>query len=331
MKLISIIIPIYNVEKYISKCISSVYDQDLEYDQFEVIIVDDESPDNSLEIAKNIAIDHANINIISQKNKGLGGARNTGILNAEGKYLLFLDSDDYLLPNTLHNITKIAQNDELDILEFGAEGITSNGDVVYRAEKTTEGKIYDGVAYYNTLKYMNSACNKLYKRELLVENKLLFLEQLYLEDFEFNTRVFLAAKRVMAINNIVAHYLQSPDSITRNTSLAKKEKMLSDLVKIIMITKQLKFDYATDITNKDLDNYFGTRLSFLNVTLFYQLFKNSRPYKKFKQIKEQLEKEGGFCVSSSLEERSKDLFRKIMLKNFWLFKFTQPLKSLFAS
>ncbi len=324
---LSIIIPMYNVEQYINKCVTSTYNQGLSENEFEIIMVDDESPDNSLSVAKEIAKSHSNIRIISQKNKGLGGARNTGIKHAKGSYLLFLDSDDYLLPNAFKDIISIAIDNELDILEFGCQGVLPNGKIAYEVSMNSNGEIYNGVDYYNMLKYMNSACNKLYNRKLLLENNNLFLEKIYIEDFEFNTRVFYYSNKVMAINNIAAHYLQSPDSITRNTSNEKKEKMLLDLIQVLRITKS----FSKKVTqNKQTKKYFGCRLSFINVTLFYQLLKNKRPYKQVIKIKNQLKNEGLLHVNYSISEKTKDLFRVTFLHHFWLFKITQPLqKALF--
>lgn len=326
---ISIIIPMYNVEQYISKCIESTYHQGFNESEFEIILVDDESPDNSLSLANSIAEQHSNIKIISQKNRGLGGARNTGVQNSKGLYLLFLDADDYLLPNVLKEVIEIASENYLDIIEFGSQGVTQDGQVIYEISKTTNGIIYDGIEYYNNLKYMNSACNKLYKRSLLEANKLFFIEKIYIEDFEFNTRSFFYAKKVMAVNNIIAHYLQSPNSITRNTSNEKKEKMLNDLIQVLKLTKKFSIDSASNNLSLNKE-YFETRLSFLNITIFYQLFKHKKSYAKIKEVKDLLIEEKLFFINKSVSERYKDLFRVCFLYNFWIFKITQPLqKTLF--
>ena len=325
---LSIIIPMFNVSKYLQKCINSAYKQGFIDSEFELILVDDESPDDSLSVANNEAKDHCNISIISQKNKGLGGARNTGILHAKGKYLLFLDADDYLLPNALKEIVNIALQKELDILEFGAQGVLPNGEITYQISKSSNQNIYNGILYYNKIKYMNSACNKLYKRELLLETQIYFLERIYIEDFEFNTRVFFYAKNVMAVNNVVAHYLQSTDSITRNTSKEKKEKMLEDLISVLRYTKLFK--EKTDIMkeSQDIRKYFGTRMSFLNITIFYQLYKNKSSYKRIKQIKDKLENERLFQINCAVSEKSKDFFRILILNNMWLFKVIQPIQKI---
>ena len=323
MKL-SVIIPIYNVEKYIEKCIKSLLDNDLGFSEYEIIVVDDESPDNSLNIVKELANQYSNIKIISQKNKGLGGARNTGISNSSGEYLLFLDSDDWYLNNTLKNLISIADKYNLEILEFAAQGITSKEDVLFHFFNTTNQNVLSGVAYYNNIRYLNSACNKLYKRSFLVNNNLFFLEKIFIEDFEFNTRVFFKAKRVMATDYLVAQFLQSENSITRNNDISKKEKVINDFIQIIQVTNDL---YLKEVNSKDreLKLFFEERISFLVTTLFFQLLKYKTSYTYKKKIKKQLEQKGLLFTDIIIYDKNKDLFRKIIIKNFFLFKIVQPI------
>lgn len=323
MKL-SVIIPIYNVEKYIEICIKSLLDNDLDVSEYEIIVVDDESPDNSLNIVKELANQYSNIKIISQKNKGLGGARNTGISNSSGEYLLFLDSDDWYLNNTLKNLISIADKYNLEILEFAAQGITSNGGISFHFFNSTNKNVLSGVAYYNTIRYLNSACNKLYKRNFLVNNNLFFLEKIFIEDFEFNTRVFFKAKRVMATDYLVAQFLQSENSITRNNDISKKEKVINDFIQIIQITNDL---YLKEVNSKDreLKLFFEERISFLVTTLFFQLLKYKTSYTYKKKIKKQLEQKGLLFTDIIIYDKNKDLFRKIIIKNFFLFKIVQPI------
>ena len=98
----SVIIPVYNVEKFIGKCLDSVFKQT--YSDYEIVAVNDGSTDSSLKILENYQINNPKLKIISQKNKGLGGARNTGISNAKGEFLIFLDSDDYIATNMLETL-----------------------------------------------------------------------------------------------------------------------------------------------------------------------------------------------------------------------------------
>ncbi|QDP85822.1 glycosyltransferase [Chryseobacterium sp. SNU WT5] len=315
MKKITIIIPCYNVERYIAKCISSVFQQDLHEDEFEVIIVDDDSPDGSLAIAREVTQNRKNITIISQENKGLGGARNTGVLNATGEYLLFLDSDDWLLPNVLKNLLIIAEQDDLDILEFSAQGINSEGKILYQISNNST-VFNSGFDYYNNIRYMNSACNKLYRRDFLRKNNILFLEQIFIEDFEFNTRCFSSVKRIRATDLVVAQFLQSENSITRNTDDSKKNKMISDIIAVIKKTHNLSTEFPTC---KQTDLFFLERMNFLVATLFFQLVKRRSSYEEVKALKSQLIKEDVFYVNHQIFDVKKNIFRILLLKNLWLY------------
>lgn len=315
MKKISIIIPMYNVAQYLKKCIDSVYAQGLQDSDFEVVIIDDESLDDSLDKAKKLTLEKKNVIIISQKNKGLGGARNTGIEYATGTYVLFLDSDDFLLPNKLKNIIKVAKENDLDVLEFGAKGIDKNGNIVYSISVCSENMVFNGIEYYRKFRYMDSACNKLYKRDFLNKNNLRFVEKIYVEDYEFNTRVFAIAQKVMAIPTIVSHFLQSTNSITRNNHPEKLKKMKQDIIEVI---KQIENQKNNSSIEKH--DFYNQRLSFLTATLFYQLFKNKASYNDFVDLKSQLTNDKMLFFNYPIYDKKKNYFRLIILKNFFLIK-----------
>lgn len=313
--MISLIIPMYNVAQYLPKCIESAYNQGMSDSEFEVVIIDDESPDNSLEIVKKLTCKKNNVTIISQKNRGLGGARNTGIENAKGDYVLFLDSDDIILPNMLKNCVVLAQKQNLDILEFGAQGINPVGKVVYTFSVSSEDKIYDGITYYHNVRYIDSACNKLYKRDFLNINNLRFIEKIFIEDYEFNTRAFYLAKRVMASSSIVSHFLQSPNSITRSNNTEKREKMKQDIMQVIK-----RIDIQKKTASPEKVNFFNQRLSYLTATLFYQLVKDNVSYQEYKDLKQLMVSNNIFFVDYPIYDKKKNFFRILFLKNFFLFK-----------
>ena len=169
---------------------------------------------------------------------------------------------------------------------------------------------------------MNSACNKLYKREFLTENQLFFLERIFIEDFEFNTRVFYNAKRVAAISRIGAHFLQSENSITRNTNTEKKKKMVEDILQVLRITHFLFLKSNSNDLEEKI--FFRERLGFLLATLFFQKAKNKSSYLEVKQLKEELESEGVYYVDYPLFQRSKNIFRILILKNISLYKLIRP-------
>lgn len=322
MKKISIIIPCYNVEKYVEICVNSVLNQKTDF-EVEVIIIDDESTDESLSTAKKLASENPFIKVISQKNKGLGGARNTGIINANGKYILFLDADDFLAENALLNLINLAEKHDVEILEFAATGIDNKGNKTYQISNKIEIP-QDGFSYYNQVRYMNSACNKLYKRDFLIKNNFLFLEQIYIEDFEFNTRVFAQAEKVLATNILGAYFLQSSESITRNKDEAKKNKMQKDLIKVIKITADIHKKIQKN--EKKVDDFFNERLSFLTTTLFYQLLKRNASYTEVKEVKNRLVSEKIFFANHKIYEKEKEIFRRILVKNMYLYPIINAIK-----
>ena len=123
---LSIIIPVYNVEKYIEKCLLSCIKQDISYEDYEIVVVNDGSPDNSITIVERIAKDYSNIRIINQENQGLSGARNTGMKHAKGNYIWFVDSDDYIEENCLGRIVSYL-NGDLDILQLQYRHVFEDG------------------------------------------------------------------------------------------------------------------------------------------------------------------------------------------------------------
>ncbi len=328
MKKLSIIIPIYNVEKYVEKCIASVYQQNLSENDFEIIVVDDESPDGSLAIVQRIAENHSNITIISQKNKGLGGARNTGIQAAKTKYILFLDSDDFLEPNVLQTYLDLADKHDTDFVEFGVQAAYMDGRVEVIKSNTSNEKVYSGIDYASNFKYMYSSDNKLYSREFLHSNKLLFIEHIYIEDYEFMTRAFRKAKRIVASDVMGVNYLQSPGSITRSTDPAKKQKKLDDIKRILGIIATAKKEAIAEGAGQDIERFYDIRLSFLNVTIMTQLVKDKASFGEMKKLRQELVAAGVWTVKQPVVEWNRNVFRWVLKNAFGLFRITQPLLKL---
>lgn len=319
---LSVVVPAYNVEQYIEKCLLSVISNDLPHAFLEIIVVDDESPDKSVEVVQPLAHQYPFLRIISQKNAGLGGARNTGIKNATGAYILFLDSDDWVLENTLNTLVTKAMELDADVYEFSAQGVDPAGKVVYQFSANSGAAPLDGITYYNQIRYMNSACNKLYRRELLVDNGLYFLERIYIEDFEFNTRLLLKAKRVFATDFLVSQFLQSPDSITRNTSPARQKKMVDDIFRVLTITQSL---FQSHPQSDASDRFFKERLGFIVATVFYQLFKNKADFSEVENLGKTLREQQLMYVDFPIHQRNKDWFRRLFLQHFFLFRIAHQL------
>ncbi|MCF9027061.1 glycosyltransferase family 2 protein [Acinetobacter nectaris] len=230
MYIISLIIPIYKVEKYIESCLHSVFNQSCN-ENIEVILVDDGSPDNSISIAQSyidsLSLVHKkNTRIIQQENKGLSGARNTGIKHAQGKYLAFLDSDDILNANFFSKIIPILDNIEPEILQFRAERFDDQGNVTSFLSSLAVDGLYTKDEIWQSLCNQSAwfAWLRVYNRKLFV-NENFFPEGKNFEDAYTIPYIFLSAKKIFILNDILIKYRFNPLGITAT----KSEKNLTDL------------------------------------------------------------------------------------------------------
>jgi len=219
---ISFIVPYYNVEKYIAACLDSLYAQDIPEDDYEVICVDDCSPDNSKKIVVEYQKDHNNIILIEHKeNKKQGGARNTGLLNAKGKYVWFVDSDDKIKPSCLKKMLTISNALNLNVLMFNYEKIDSNSDVSLGSYLSyNDSECMSGVQYVNTnfgekfIYYLGYVWQSIYNREFLIRNNFFFPENLFWEDTVFPPKALLFASRVCSVKETYYQYRENPASVT---------------------------------------------------------------------------------------------------------------------
>lgn len=218
MKL-SIIVPMYNVELYIEKCLLSCLNQDIPAFDYEIIVINDGSPDGSLAIAEHIASLYDNITIVSQNNAGLSAARNTGLSLAKGKYVWFVDSDDRIQENCLKHVIDECYNEGLDLYSICSAKII-NGQVV-RSFSYENLDVLEGIEAVNNHAIPHCAQFTICRRQFLIDNNLKFYEGIYHEDSEWSPRVYYHAKRVGFTNAIYYYTTINPNSITR-TSNPKK-------------------------------------------------------------------------------------------------------------
>lgn len=299
---ISIIIPMYNVEQYLKRCVNSVYAQGLNENEFEVIIVNDGSPDNSLDVAIRLTNGKDNVKIITQENKGLGGARNTGIANAKGDYLVFLDADDWYIENTLPLLLNNIQNE--DIIEFSVSVRDDFNEL--STIKFPLVEIYTGIDYYFKYKSINSVCNKIYKRSFLIMHNINFQEKIYGEDFEFNSYALFFAEKVKSIEDLIIVFFQSKNSITRNNDRSLKEKYVFDYISILNDLKIGKNKYATTLLQK---HFFDYRMTEKNVTIIVLFLKEALPFKLYIDVKRQLYDQNLFVLTEKLKIKKYEFIR----------------------
>lgn len=259
--LISIIVPVYNVEEYLCTCVSSLIQQT--YKNIEIILVDDGSPDNCPTLCDEFALQDNRIKVIHKENGGLSSARNVGLKAAEGEYVLFVDSDDVLATNACHDFSVFIDEDAAVDILIGLL-VNSDGTLYSRKSNAKKGKAYGGEEYYN--KFNNSiipcAVASLYRRNFLIENNLTFLEGRYHEDSDFTPRAYIAAKSIIYTENEFYIRFVREDSITQHKD---KRKNLKDFLAIARGLVEFSDGISNEQTRWNIKN--GVCISYLS--LFY--------------------------------------------------------------
>lgn len=222
---LTVVVPIYNVENYLKKCVDSIISQT--YADFEIILVDDGSTDKSGAIADEYADNYSNIKTIHQKNQGLSGARNTGIDHCRTELIAFVDSDDYIEPNMYQSLVERLDKEGADISIGGVcrEKISGEKKLLYQpnVEKVFSQK--EALVELNSLRYFNmSVCNVVFKTELFNreeygENRVRFPFGKKSEDEYTAHKLYARANKVVYISTPYYHYLIRPGSITSSTSI----------------------------------------------------------------------------------------------------------------
>lgn len=208
----SIVVPVYNVEKYIEKCLNSIAEQD--FDDYEVIIIDDESKDQSISLAEKYILDKENYRIIHQQNKGLGGARNTGAEKAKGDYILFLDSDDYLEKDALRKLNNVIKTDsDTDIIAFNVNETDENGRVLRKIRSFSS---YVNNVQKNLFVSSPSAWNKVFKRSFYEGSGFVFPEHRLYEDTSMIRKLIVNTNKIHLLDEYLYNYVQRDGSITHN-------------------------------------------------------------------------------------------------------------------
>ena len=255
MTKLSIIVPIYGVEQYLWKCVDSLMNQHI--DNYEIILVDDGSPDACPQIcdeyAKHYTLNNTHntptIKVVHRENGGLSAARNSGIEVAKGKYVMFVDSDDYIEPNVLKGLLAQIERDNLDVLRYRLQYVNPQYEV-YNPYKIDpfKGNDYsevptDGVSFLNSR--MNTQCYAwqfILRRDLIYtlhtthstsENNVLFTPGIYFEDTDWTPRMLVKAKRVASTETVVYNYLMREGSITNAVNRSKQKKVLDDKMRLV--------------------------------------------------------------------------------------------------
>lgn len=223
MKTFSVIVPVYNVEQYLEQCLESILAQN--YDDYEVICVNDGSTDSSREILTAWESRMPQMRVIDRENGGLSAARNTGLEAATGEYVVFVDSDDWVEPNMLDTLAKSIGNE--DMLCFACQRTDNNGSDHLSAETTNGWNYYNRHALEARIIPFVCVWQRCYRRRFLLDNDLWFREGILHEDNEFTPRACLRAKSIKVILDILYNYRVRPNSIMTTRGLKSKESLIT--------------------------------------------------------------------------------------------------------
>ena len=251
---LSIIIPAYNVEQYLERCVDSCERQDIARTEYEVIIVDDGSKDGTLAVAKRLAEKYDNVAVLTQENGGSSKARNTGLAHAQGDYLWFVDADDYVVENCIGRVLGLCEINDLDICHFSLTTLRSDGSVEPRERYDNAETLLRGrdILLSNSSQVVCSACANFYKRQFFVDYDIRFTEGITQQDVEINGRTFAVAQRCMMVNDEMYMYYYNAESIRRNPNIEKRKKYAGDTVRVAALHR----DFYAKHSDTELSQYF---------------------------------------------------------------------------
>ena len=253
-KLISVIVPVYNVEEYLPKCLDSIINQT--YKNLEIILVDDGSTDNSWKICDEYAEKDKRISVIHKNNGGQGSARNVGLNHAKGEYITFVDSEDYITEDMIYYLLKFLEDNKLDVAMIADCYVYDKSKIFYPKDFKTIilDKRDDMIKYLFANKYGGASCTsvwgKLYKRDILKDCK--FLEGKAYEDAFYILLWINKTKRFGSSSQVKYYYIQRTGSIAHNKLYTNKILDLVEAYEYNLNIIREKYPNCIDIANSRL-------------------------------------------------------------------------------
>lgn len=301
--MISIIVPVYNVEKYLAKCLDSIINQT--YGNIEVICVNDGSPDGSRDILAQYASRDSRIIVIDQENQGLSGARNTALKNVHGKYIIFVDSDDFIELDTCEKAIKTAEENNADLVfwsyvrEFGNVSkekhffwddgtVFEENEVKNQLHRRLCGLSGEELSHPDYANAFEPVWNKLYRADYIINNNVFFVDtkEIGTEDALFNLYAIGHVKKAVYINECLYHYLKTNNGSLTSTykkNLYVQWKNLFDKMRTYIVENNLSQTYYDALDNRIALSLIGLGLNIVSADFGY--------FKKISLIKEILSSE----------------------------------------
>jgi glycosyltransferase involved in cell wall biosynthesis len=282
----------FKVADYINRCIESLESQDIDKNLYEIICINDGSPDNCREIVENLQKKYSNIVLINQENQGVSMARNNGIAIAKGKYILPIDPDDYLVPNTFKRIANLVEADNYDVFYLGFEIFDVNEKSIWKTNYSKqEGETFSGVEGYfeprgYDVKDPDRSVAILYKKQLLEDYNITYPKDVpYLEDGLFLAKVFAVATKVGFDNEIFYQRTTRIGSAT-NSQLFHSEKAINGFINAINDLKLFSSIIKLNKQQQYLVNHVLAKFFLLCISPSVFSFKFKQYFKTIKKLKQ---------------------------------------------
>lgn len=320
MKL-SIIVPMYNAEKYIDTCVNTLVQQDIPNDEYEIIIVNDGSTDRGPMIVESYKEKYNNIKLISVKNGGQSKARNIGVENAKGEYLYFVDADDYISINSLGNLLNRTIKNNLDMMFFDLRNVSDNNETKCNYNEDNKLEIKSGIKYFTDNNVNNGPWHYIVSKDFINKNCLRFIEGKFCEDGMFLIASIFEAKRVAYSKVDVYRYVVRPNSTTTQKSKEHLLKMVDDFLFAIHYINE----YYTKAIEGGYPHEFITRLeSRRNSYIYFMQIRMIKAKIGYKHAKEIVNKLKNICCYKYKRMR-KDEYADLKTTIIWSILNSKPL------
>lgn len=319
---LSVIIPMYNAEKYIGECLDSILESDLPKGRYEILVVNDGSKDNGPAVAMEYAAKHDNITYLTQENQGQSVARNYGIRECHGEYVWFVDSDDKVTKEINHALSYIEQQ-SLDILAFKMKVYNKDGSFGLSPNKwdlVECGKLVNPKELIEKDFILGTICRYFIRKQLLLDHALFFKPGITHQDVELSYRLYSYAEKLMFIDDVLYVYVYHSDSVSRSVSPQKKIKYLKDSIYVMESKKILADEF------KEISPTYAKKLDILaDISLFglvYELFVNRKTWGRngiSEPVLEELKAKKLYPLRGTFHSVKKNIF-KLILNQEWLLK-----------
>lgn len=314
--LLSIIIPLYNSEKFIPICLGSLLDQDLAKKDYEILIINDGSTDNSLDVASAFAEKYSNISVHNKSNGGVGSTRNMGLSLAKGEYIYFIDSDDYLMPNVLNTLLNTAKSNSLDILTFISKPITKlslsqeNSDTI----NPQISNVYNGIDYIANNHYQNEVWWYLIKRTFIEESEIKFIEDRWMEDAILTVQLFLSANSMAKLPLDAHRHVIVEGSAMTSKEPAHYLRVIDDNINAANVFESLIEDLEKKNADFNCIKRLRTRQQSFVFFSMIRMIKSTISFNKVKLIMNEMSELNAFPLNSFLGQDYSSLSYQILAK-----------------